>query len=265
MAAPRRLLPDHNHRVTLARALSKLGVLSRSQARAAILAGRVAVDGRVSRDPDRWVEPERGLTLDGQPVQRQRAVTFAFHKPVGVVTSRADERGRRTVYDLLPPGMPWLFPIGRLDLDSSGLLLLSNDTQLGAALTGPTSATVKVYDVTFDRALTDAQLAPFRAGMQLPDGTHLLPVRVRLVEAEGGLRAIVKLREGRNRQIRRMAEAIGRNVVRLHRTAVGPVALGDLAEGALRPLTAAEMEGLRRARGTRRGRRGSHGDGAASR
>lgn len=245
MAASRRPVPASNDRVTLARALSKLGVLSRTQAREAIAAGRVAVAGRVCTDPDRWVDPDRGLSLDGQPLRRAAAVAFAFHKPVDVVTTRADERGRRTIYDLLPKDLPWLFPIGRLDRDSSGLLLLSNDTALGAAITGPESALAKVYDVTFDRAVTDAELAPFRRGMRLPDGTELLPVRAKLVPGSGGLRVMLELHEGRNRQIRRMALAIGRTVVRLHRTAVGPVELDGLAEGELRPLTARERSALR--------------------
>ncbi|HEX5051141.1 MAG TPA: pseudouridine synthase [Planctomycetota bacterium] len=260
MAAPRRPVPASSHRVTLARALSKLGVLSRSLARAAIAAGRVAVDGRICRDPDRWVDPDRGIALDGEPARRRAPAAFAFHKPVDVVTTRADERGRRTIYDLLPADLPWLFPVGRLDRDSSGLLVLTNDTGLGAALTG--SALAKVYDVTFDRAVSDAELAPFRAGMRLPDRTELRPVRARPVPGAGGRRVIMELREGRNRQIRRMAAAIGRTVVRLHRIAVGPVELGELAAGQLRPLTAHEREALREAvRQWRRGGGGGAGNG----
>jgi 23S rRNA pseudouridine2605 synthase len=258
MAAGRRRTPPRN-RVTLARALSKLGVLSRTQAAAAIRAGRVAVDGGVATDPGRWVDPERGITLDGRPARKQAATCFLFHKPAGVVTTRADEHGRRTVYDLLPPGLPWLFPVGRLDQDSSGLLLLTNDTQLGDAIAGADAEVDKVYDVTFDAPLAAADLERFRAGMTLDDGTVLQPVAARLRSAADRTRAILRLREGRNRQIRRMAAAVGRAVVRLHRTAVGPVHLAGLAEGALRPLTPAERDALHRLVVGRRTARGRHG------
>ncbi|MEZ6036117.1 MAG: pseudouridine synthase [Planctomycetota bacterium] len=236
--------PAHrSHQVTLERALSKLGVLSRTQARVAILAGRVAVDGVVTREPERWVVPERGLSLDGKPVSRQLAATFAMHKPTGFVTTRADELRRRTIYDLLPAGMPWLFPIGRLDRDSSGLLLLTNDTRLGEAISGSASTVRKVYEVTLETPVDDDALEPFRAGFELTDGTRLEPVGVRITDPLGR-ELVFELREGKNRQIRRMVEAIDNRVVRLHRTAIGPVQLGTLAPGALRPLTANEVAAL---------------------
>ncbi len=238
-------MSDTPVRVTLARALSKLGVLSRTQAAAAIAAGRVAVDGRITRDPERWVDPDRGITLDGRVVTRQQRVYLAMHKPVGVVTTRADERKRRTVYDLLPTGTPWVSPVGRLDLDSSGLLLLTNDTQLGEKITGPAGELAKVYEVTLDAPLTDQDVARFRQGLVLPDGTALQPVDVALPRRGDATSVRLTLREGKNRQIRRMAQACGRTVVRLHRVAIGSLTLGDLAEGAVRRLTATEVRALR--------------------
>jgi 23S rRNA pseudouridine2605 synthase len=229
--------------------------MSRSQAREAIVAGRVAVDGLTCVDPDRWVEPGRGLRLDGAPLTRRSAVVFAFYKPVGVVTTRSDERGRRTVYDLLPAGLPWLSPVGRLDLDSSGLLLLTNDTRLGAAVAGPESEIGKVYDVTLDGPLGDAELTRFATGMRLDDGTQLLPVRVQTPFGGDRRRVLLELREGKNRQIRRMAASIGRVVVRLHRTAVGPVSLGTLQPGGLRSLTDQECLLLRALAGRAASRR----------
>jgi 23S rRNA pseudouridine2605 synthase len=249
------------HQVTLARALSKLGVLSRTQAREAILAGRVEVGGRVERDPDRWLDPDRAaIRLDGTRVQRQAAVWLALHKPVGVVTTRSDERGRRTVYDLLPPGTPWVGPVGRLDQDSSGLLLLTNDSQLAEAVTGPAQKLPKVYEVDLDRPLSDAAVARFRAGMTLADGTVLQPVEVGFPHEGDASRIVLVLREGRNRQIRRMAADCGLDVLRLHRVAIGPIALGDLPVARARPLNAGEVEALGRLRAPRgRDRQGTRG------
>lgn len=239
-------------RVTLARALSKLGLLSRTQARAAILAGRVSVDGREERDPDRWIDPDRGrIELDGTVATRQAVVWFALHKPVGVITTRSDERGRKTVYDLLPDGMPWVFPVGRLDLESSGLLLITNDTRVANAAISPDTGLAKLYDVTVDAPLPAAAIARFGAGGALADGTALRPVGIEARNPEG-TRLWITLHEGKNRQIRRMVADCGREVLRLHRLAIGPIELGDLPEGRIRPLTAAERSALSALRHTGR-------------
>lgn len=229
--------PRRGNTVTLARALSKLGVLSRTQAAAAIVAGRVSVGGEVERDPERWLDPDRSkITLDGRVVTKQAAVYYALHKPVGYVTTRQDERGRQTVYDLLPPDLPWLFPVGRLDKDSSGLLLLTNDTRFADQVSDPSRKWPKLYEVTLDAPLPPSALAQFRAGFTLADGTALQPVEVTQPDPALPARLRLTLREGKNRQIRRMAEHCGRAVLTLHRLAIGKIRLGDLPAGALRQL-----------------------------
>jgi 23S rRNA pseudouridine2605 synthase len=234
--------------VTLARALSKLGIASRSEARALIEAGRIRVGGRPVRDPDRWLDPDRErIELDGRPLVRATPSWFMLHKPVGCVTTRSDERGRVTVRDLLPPGLPFVSPVGRLDMDSSGLLLLTNDTLLAARIAGPDSGCPKVYEVVLDAPLRPADLAAFAAGFEL-EGARLRPVRVRVDPARPE-RVRLTLTEGRNRQIRRMCAARGREVLALHRIAIGTLRLGALEAGAVRPLTEAEVRALRVAAG----------------
>lgn len=235
--------------VSLARALSKLGVTSRSEARRWIEAGRVRVDGNVVRDPERWLEPERSrIEVDGRRIARAGAVVVALHKPAGVVTTRSDERGRRTVYDLLPEELPFLGPVGRLDLESTGLLLLTNDTRLGADLTDPEHGCAKTYEVRLDREFADADACAFARGLVLRDGTRLRPAEVTVAPRDRRAFTIT-LREGRNRQIRRMCEEMGYRVERLHRVAIGPLRLGTLPEGGWRRLTPAELRLLRTPRG----------------
>lgn len=216
------------------------------QARAAIAAGRVAVDGRIVRDPDRWLDPDRcELRLDGAIVERTPRVHLAMHKPTGVVTTRSDERGRPTVYDLLPAGLPFVSPVGRLDQDSSGLLLFTNDTQLAAAISGPASELPKVYRVRLDAPLSPRDIERLRAGAEL-DGERLLPIGLDPDRADAQ-RSVWTLREGKNRQIRRLAAACGRAVIDLHRVAIGPLQLGELEVGAVRPLRDEELSALRAA------------------
>jgi 23S rRNA pseudouridine2605 synthase len=224
-------------RVQLHRAFSKLGWGSRTQAVRWIRAGEVCVDDRVVTDPLTWVDLDRQrITRSGHDAPAAAPVVLALHKPRGVVTTRSDERGRPTVYDLLPPDLPWLFPAGRLDADSEGLLILTNDAALSVRLTAPEHAVPKTYHVTVAGRPTDDTLQRLRDGVQLSDGTTR-PSRVRLLRAGAKTSVLeIVLTEGRNRQIRRMAAAVGHKVRKLVRVAIGGFLLADLAPGGARVL-----------------------------
>jgi 23S rRNA pseudouridine2605 synthase len=228
--------------------LSKLGVCSRSQAEQAVREGRVTVDGRCIRDPERPTDAERErLTLDGRPVGAAERVYIALNKPRGVVVSAADERGRDTVYGLLEEaGLPWLGPVGRLDRASEGLLLLSNDTGWAAGLTEPKHHVDKTYHVQVDCRPDEALLAKLRAGV-VDAGERLGAVAVDVLrEGEKNAWLEVVLDEGRNRHIRRLLAAHDIGVLRLIRVAIGPLALGELPKGQWRHLTVDEVQALRR-------------------
>ncbi len=231
-------------RVQLHRAVSKLGWGSRTQAWEWVRAGEVCVDGRVVTDPLTWVDLDRQrITRGGASPPAAAAVVLALHKPAGVVTTRSDERGRRTVYDLLPPGLPWVFPAGRLDADSEGLLILTSDADLAVRLTEPAHRVPKTYRVTLDAPPTEEQLRRLREGVDLSDG----PTRPAEVRRPAGapLRVVeIILTEGRNRQVRRMVRAVGLRVRRLVRVAIGGLQLGDLPSGACRMLDDAERKKL---------------------
>ncbi len=155
----------------LHRALSKLGLGSRGQAWDWIRAGQVQVDGRVVTDPLTWVDLDRQRIMHRGEAPAPRAdLTLALHKPRGVVVTHRDERGRRTVYDLLPPDLPWIFPVGRLDADSEGLLILTTDSTLATRLTKPEHAVPKTYQVTVRGLVTEAAVAQLRQGVDLNDG-----------------------------------------------------------------------------------------------
>lgn len=232
-------------RVQLHRALSKLGAGSRKQAWGWITAGEVTVDGRVVRDPLSWVDLARQVIRHGgQEPRLARPCTLALHKPRGVVTTRRDERGRQTVYDLLPPGLPYIFPAGRLDADSEGLLILTSDAALQVRLTDPAHHVAKTYRVTVSGAPDEATLAKLRDGVELDDG-RTRPAEVRMLRARGSSAVLeMVLTEGKNRQVRRMCAAVGHRVRRLARTAIGGLALGGLKSGECRELTAVEVAAL---------------------
>jgi 23S rRNA pseudouridine2605 synthase len=218
--------------VPLVRALSKLGLASRSEAVALVRDGRVAVDGRVVRDPGAAVVPETmSVAIDGTPRSRAMRQTIALHKPRGVVTTRRDPEGRPTVHDLLAGAAPGVAPIGRLDLASSGLLLCTNDTPFGAWLTDPASAVEREYIVTVRGRLDPSRAASLEVGREL-DGEWLQPSRVTVIKASGRETHLgVVLTEGKNREIRRLFEALGHEVTRLLRVRIGGVSLGRLAPG----------------------------------
>lgn len=232
----------------LERLLSKAGLCSRAQARAWIRAGRVRVDGRVALDPDEWVDPSRSRVLvDGRPLAARAKLYYALHKPSGYLTTRSDPGGRPTVYDLVAGEVPgWVIAVGRLDRDTSGLLLLSNDTAFAEHVTNPASHVEKRYRVLARPALAAEALARLAAGVELEDGPTL-PARVERARTRGGATELeLVIREGRNRQVRRMVAAVGSRVRELARTAIGPVELGDLALGAVRELSPREVASLSR-------------------
>ena len=225
----------------VARALSKMGYCSRSQAEALVREGRVTRNGRIVRDPEAPVRMERDrLAVDGAAVDERPKVYLEMNKPRGVVTSAADEQGRRTVYDLLPPEQDWLSPVGRLDKASEGLLLLTNDSEWAARITDPASHLDKTYHVQIDRLASEELLHLLTAGVH--DGTQYLRARAVCLLRHGQKNSWLEivLDEGKNRQIRRLLAALGVEVLRLVRVSIGPLQLGDLKKGMVRPLTALE-------------------------
>lgn len=237
----------------LARVLSKAGLCSRTVAAEWIRAGRVRVDGVLVRDPAARVAAEKSsVTLDGRRISAAERTYWALHKPRGTVTTRQDPEGRPTVYDLIGDLSEWVVPVGRLDLDTSGLLLLTNDTQFAEHLTNPDSHVEKTYRVTAKPRLGETALERLRTGVVLKDGPTR-PALVKKVGDRGPCTVIeITITEGRNRQVRRMIAEVGSKVEKLARVSIGSVALGDLAAGELRRLTAAELRALGRARSTKR-------------
>ena len=223
----------------LAKYLAHSGVASRRRAEELIAAGRVRVGGSVVKDPARTVDHSSGVEVDGRPVTPEPREVWALNKPAGV-TSTAREPGRRRAVTDLVASDRRLYPVGRLDADSTGLILLTNDGELANRLTHPRYAVPRTYRARLRRPPSDADLRRLRRGVKLADGPTA-PARVRRLSP----RVIeVTLREGRNRQVRRMAEAIGNEVVDLARISYGSLKLGDLAEGAARRLRSAELRAL---------------------
>jgi 23S rRNA pseudouridine2605 synthase len=233
---------------TLERVISKAGLGSRTEARAWIAAGRVGVNGRVIRTPDHWVAMDRDrVTLDGKPVKPGRKVCLLLYKPKGCMTTYKDPEGRPTVYDLIGETGRFLATVGRLDLDTSGLLLLTNDTQLAERLTNPDYHVPKTYLVKAASLLSEDQLDQLRKGLELEDGPTRPAQVKRLRDSARHSFLEITITEGRNRQVRRMLEGVGSRVLKLVRTAIGPLEIGGLEIGKYRELTKAEIESLRRA------------------
>ena len=225
-------------RVSLARALSKLGRSSRSEATALVLAGRVSLNGRTVRDPARPVVPERDrLTVDGQGVQRARWRLILLNKTRGTVTTRRDPEGRPTVFDLVGETGRGLIAVGRLDRATSGLLLLTTDTRLANWLTDPATAIVRRYVATVRGELTDMDAARMMAGI---DEVRAHDVHVRKRSARE-THLVIELVEGKNREIRLLCSAVGHEVTALRRVAFGSLEIGDLAPGAWREVSRAEV------------------------
>ena len=231
--------------------MARAGLASRRQSEQWIVQGRVSVNGHRVRELGTQADAARdSIRVDGRLLRPAASrVYLAFHKPGGVLTTMRDTEGRPTVADYLRAGghPPGVVPAGRLDYGTSGLLLLSNDGDLVHRLTHPSRGVRKAYEVKLSGTPTEAQLERLRRGVRLDDGMTA-PARVRVrkrLKRKAWL--CIELREGRNRQVRRMVEAVGHTVERLVRSRFGPIALGTLAPGALRPLSGEEVAALRRA------------------
>jgi pseudouridine synthase len=226
--------------------LSKAGLGSRTEARKWIGAGRVKVNGTLVQTPDRWVDLARDqVTLDGRPVRAAEKIYLLLYKPTGYLTTFKDPEGRPTVYDLIQDliqdGGRWVVPVGRLDLDTSGLLLLTSDTRFAERVTNPDYKVPKTYLVKASTLLSDEQLQLLRDGVTLSDGPTQ-PAAVERVRDSAKYSFIeITLREGRNRQVRRMIEAVGSKVLKLVRTRIGSLRIGGLPIGHYRELTPAEV------------------------
>ncbi|MGB7602158.1 MAG: pseudouridine synthase [Candidatus Sulfotelmatobacter sp.] len=248
----------HSPSQGLARTLSKLGYCSRSKAVELIRAGRVTVNGKPRRNPETPVSGGHDkIAVDGAEVEAGNKIYLMLNKPRGVVTTAADERGRETVYAMLnrgsqrtnlsDEGLPWVAPVGRLDKASEGLLLLTNDSEWGARIAAPGTHLDKTYHVQVATVADGRFIQNLLSGVKTEDGSILCARQARHLRAgKKNCWLEIVLDEGKNRQIRRMMEGLGVEVLRLIRVAIGPLQLGDLAKGEHRPLTLQEKRMLDR-------------------
>jgi len=233
--------------VGAARALSKLGYCSRSEAAQLIREGRVRVNGALCRDPESPVRlGQDRIAVNGQPLVGGPKIYLMMNKPRGLITTTSDEKGRETVYSVLgDERLPWVAPVGRLDKASEGLLLLTNDSEWGACVSAPGTHLEKTYHVQIDRVADQELMRALAGGVKTEDGNLLCAAKCRLLRsgAKNCWLEII-LDEGKNRHIRRMLQALGVDVLRLVRVAIGPLQLGNLAKGTFRHLTAEEKISL---------------------
>ncbi len=229
--------------MTLDRVLSRFGLASRRMAREAIFAGRVKVNGRVMRNPDYWTDPRLdAIHLDGNRLRQARRIYLLFYKPKGIITSHGDPQGRKTIYDCLGGNLPWITPVGRLDKDTSGLLLLTNDTDFANHVTDPASQVPKTYLAKVNTLIDDELVTKLAQGVKLKRGDWALPQSVRRVENRGKYSWLeIVLTEGKNREVRRLLEAVELKVLKLVRTRIGPCTLEGLHVGQWRNLHRSEF------------------------
>ncbi len=239
-------------KIGLARALSKLGYCSRSQAGELIRAGRVRLNGSVRKDPETPVRLlQDRVAVDGDVLEEKEKIYLVMNKPRGLVTTASDEKGRETVYSILANGgesLPWVAPVGRLDKASEGLLLLTNDSEWGANVADPVTHLEKTYHVQIGAIPDEILVKAIVRGVRTDDGVFLDARQARVLRsgAKNGWLEIV-LDEGKNRQIRRMLAALDIEVLRLVRVAIGPLQLGELAKGSYRRMMPVEKRSLDRA------------------
>ena len=251
-------MPEHDSRkIGLARALSKLGYCSRSQAASLIRAGRTTVNGATRRDPETPTHVDRDrIAVDGRAIQQAHRVYLMMNKPRGLVTTVSDEKGRDTVYSILKPAeqsLPWVAPVGRLDKASEGLLILTNDSEWGAQIAAPETHLPKTYHVQINTIAGEGLIEVIQSGVRSPDGEDLQATQCRLLRSgEKNCWLEIILEEGKNRQIRRMLSSLDLEVLRLVRVAIGPLQLGMLAKREYRQMTQQEKNSLDIAVNTRR-------------
>ena len=224
--------------VGLARAMSKLGFCSRSRAFQLIREGRVRLNGSVVKNPEAVVRPDKDrIAVEGEEIRAAGKIYLVLNKPRGAVTTTTDEKGRDTVYSLLPKGLPWVAPVGRLDQASEGLLLFTNDSEWAARITDPESHLDKTYHVQIEVVADSRLVEKLERGVDMPNGETLRAKHAKLLrlgEKHSWLEIV--LDEGKNRQIRRMLSGLGIEVLRLVRVSIGQLELGDLPKGAHRRL-----------------------------
>lgn len=242
----------HEHvadgRERLQKALAQAGVASRRECEDLIREGRVEVDRHVVTELGVRIDPQKQeIRVDGEALPRQKLAYFAVNKPVGVVSTSSDPAGRQRVIDLLPPNGPRLYCVGRLDMTTEGLILVTNDGELANGLTHPRHGVEKIYQVQVAGQVEGEVLAKLQRGIHLAEGfAHVKHVRIKSRRKQSTILEMV-LDEGRNREVRRLLARVGHKVQRLKRIAIGPVRLADLPVGAVRPLTPKEIQSLERA------------------
>lgn len=241
--------PDSPRKIGLARALSKLGYCSRQQAAALIRQGNVQLNGATPKNPETPVRLGADhIEVHGHALNAAAKIYLMLNKPRGIVTSASDEKGRDTVYTLLPPGLSWFAPVGRLDKASEGLLLFTNDSEWSACVTDPATHLNKTYHVQINAIADSPLIESLERGVETQPGEILRAKHASLLrcgEKNSWLELV--LDEGKNRQIRRMLDALSLQVLRLIRISIGPLQLGNLPKGAYRSLTPSELESLSRA------------------
>lgn len=228
--------------------MAQRGLCSRREAEAMIAAGRVKLDGHPVKIGDK-MDPAKGLlAVDGETIAGDKGpeAYLMLNKPRGYLSTARDDRGRRTVMELVADAPRRVYPVGRLDKDSEGLLLFTSDGNFANKVTHPSNGVAKLYRATVRPRASEEQIARLATGVVLDDGDYTSPATVRVAAEDEGRSVLeIVLREGKNRQVRRMCEAVGLEVARLKRTAIGPVRLGMLKPGAWRELTKAELNALR--------------------
>ena len=227
--------------------LSDMGKGTRSELKKAIRKGRVRVDGTIVTDPGYAVETSSSVSFDGEPVVYQETVWLMLNKPAGVITATNDS-SQKTVMDLVVTDRKDLFPVGRLDRDTEGLLLLTNDGDLAHRLLSPRRHVDKVYHAVLDGPVTEKEAQLFREGLRIEDDDPFTALSADLEILDDGTEVLVTLREGKYHQVKRMFAAVGRKVLKLKRLSMGPLKLDpELKSGEWRPLTGAEIDALKKA------------------